>query len=284
MNRKTNKVFKTPEGKEKFLTYYNQILSHLPGESIYIDTTYGKTFVLACGQPDLPPMVLLHGSCSNSAFWAAEISRFSEKYRVYAIDTIGEAGNSEENRYDVNDSDYSLWMKEVFDQLMISHAVIIGNSFGGWMALKFTTAFPEYADKLVLISPSGLSPIKPEFLSKSSEYVSQDSDELESFDDSIIGESDIPDKAKEFIMLILRNFDPMTDPLPAFSEEELRKLRMPVLLIAGEQDVTIDVHQAADRLTALTPSPEIHILSGYGHIIGDAGDIIAPFLLKEGNK
>ena len=76
----------------------------------------------------------------------------------------------------------------------------------------------------------------------------------------------------------------MTDPLPAFSEEEIRKLRMPVLLIAGEQDVTIDVHQAADRLTALTPSPEIHILSGYGHIIGDAGDIIAPFLLKEGNK
>jgi pimeloyl-ACP methyl ester carboxylesterase len=281
MNHQNNKIFKSPEGKEQFLTYYNQILSHLSGESIYIDTKYGKTFVFASGQPDHPPMVLLHGSCSNSAFWAAEISRFSGKYRVYAIDLIGEAGNSEEKRYDLNDSSYSLWLKEVFDQLMIPSPVIIGNSFGGWMALKFTTAFPEYVDKLVLISPSGLSPIKTEFLSKSSEYVSQNSDKLESFDDSIIGDSDIPDKAKEFIMMILRNFNPMTEPLPAFSEKEIKKLCMPVLLITGEQDVTIDVHEAAARLTALTPNSEVHMLSGYGHIIGDAGNIIAPFLEKE---
>jgi pimeloyl-ACP methyl ester carboxylesterase len=73
----------------------------------------------------------------------------------------------------------------------------------------------------------------------------------------------------------------MTEPLPAFSEKEIKKLCMPVLLITGEQDVTIDVHEAAARLTALTPNSEVHMLSGYGHIIGDAGNIIAPFLEKE---
>jgi hypothetical protein len=31
MNHHNNKIFKSPEGKEQFLTYYNQILSHLPG-------------------------------------------------------------------------------------------------------------------------------------------------------------------------------------------------------------------------------------------------------------
>ncbi|MDR7811674.1 hypothetical protein [Lacrimispora sp.] len=67
-----NKVFKSPEGKERVLSIYNQILCQFPAKQRYADTIYGKTFVLECGLPENPPLLLLHGSCSNSAFWAAQ--------------------------------------------------------------------------------------------------------------------------------------------------------------------------------------------------------------------
>ncbi|WP_312429350.1 alpha/beta fold hydrolase [Lacrimispora sp.] len=276
------KVFKTPEGKERVLSIYNQILDQFPAEKRYADTIYGKTFILECGLPENPPLLLLHGSCSNSAFWAAEISALSKAYHVFAIDIIGEAGNSEENRYDPSADEYALWLKEVLDQLQICRVIIMGNSFGAWMALKFSTGFPEYVAKLILISPSGITPIRQEFISKSAEYVSRDKNNSEPFDDSIIGESDIPQKAKDFIMLIVQNFIPMTDALPVFADRLLQRLTMPVLLITGENDVTIDVHETARRLAALTPMSETHILQGCGHILTNVLDIAAPFLEKEG--
>jgi pimeloyl-ACP methyl ester carboxylesterase len=150
------------------------------------------------------------------------------------------------------------------------------------MALKFATAFPEYVAKLILISPSGITPIRQEFISKSAEYVSRDKNSTEPFDDSIIGESDIPQKAKDFIMLIVQNFIPMTDALPVFADSQLKRLTMPVLLIAGENDVTIDAHETARRLAALAPMSETHILQGCGHILTNVLDITVSFLEKEG--
>lgn len=277
-----NKVFKSPEGKERVLSIYNQLLSQFPAKQRYANTIYGKTFVLECGLPENPPLLLLHGSCSNSAFWAAEISALSKNYHVFAIDMIGEAGNSEENRYDPSADEYALWLKEVLDKLQICRVIIMGNSFGAWMALKLATAFPEYVAKLILISPSGITPIRQEFISKSAEYVSRDKNSTEPFDDSIIGESDIPQKAKDFIMLIVQNFIPMTDALPVFADSQLKRLTMPVLLIAGESDVTIDAHETARRLAALAPMSETHILQGCGHILTNVLDITVPFLEKEG--
>lgn len=279
-----NKVFKSQEGKERILSFYNQILSQFPAMQRYVDTIYGKTFVLECGLPENPPLLLLHGSCSNNAFWATEIFALSKAYHVFAIDIIGEAGNSEENRYDPAADEYALWLKEVLDKLQIRRIIIMGNSFGAWMALKFSTAFPEYVAKLILISPSGITPIRPEFISKSEEYVSRDKNKSETFDDSIIGESDIPQKAKDFIMLIVQNFIPMTDALPVFADSQLQRLTMPVLLIAGENDVTIDAHETARRLAALAPMAETHILRGCGHILTNVLDIAVPFLEKEGLK
>ncbi len=84
-----------------FRAYYNQVLSQFPFEQKYIKTAFGKTFMLTAGQESNPPVILLHGSCSNSAFWFPEMMALSENYRVFAVDIIGEAGNSEEYRPDL---------------------------------------------------------------------------------------------------------------------------------------------------------------------------------------
>lgn len=112
-------VFKTEAGRDKFRAYYNQVLSQFPFEQQYIKTTFGQTFMLTAGQESNPPIILLHGSCSNSAFWFPEIMALSSYYRVYAVDIIGEAGNSEEYRPDLNSDAFALWMKDVLDSLCL---------------------------------------------------------------------------------------------------------------------------------------------------------------------
>lgn len=271
-----NSVFKTEEKRNKFRAYYNNILNQFPFDKRYIQTTYGETFMLTAGQESNPPVLLLHGSCSNSAFWFPEIMALSVNYKVYAIDIIGEAGNSEEYRPDLNSADFALWIKEVLDVLGLEKAVIIGNSLGGWMALKFAATFPEQVSKLILISSAGLAQIRPQFLLNAEQ--AQLSDGTVPVNNDIIGEQNIPKEVLEFMNLIVESYNPIQN-LPVFTDDQLKGLSMPVLFIDGEKDVIIDAVSSAQRLSNLVPSAEIHLLADSGHVITNSIEYIMPFLV-----
>lgn len=106
-------VFKTEEGRNKIRSHYNQILSVIPLPQRYVDTSFGKTFLLEAGNPENPTIVLLHGSCSNCAAWLGDIPALSERFHVIAVDIPGEPGNSEENRLDIHSNDYPRWLNEL---------------------------------------------------------------------------------------------------------------------------------------------------------------------------
>ena len=91
-------VFKSQEGKKQILEYYDFLLKKIsnPYERLIVDTSYGKTFILAMGKKDLPALILLHGSGMNSSMWIKEMEEYSKCFRVYAIDTLGEPGRSDE--------------------------------------------------------------------------------------------------------------------------------------------------------------------------------------------
>ena len=144
-------VFKTEAGRDKVRAYYNRVLDQFPFGRRYVETTFGQTFMLTAGDESNLPIILLHGSCSNSAFWFPEIMALSNNFRVYAVDIVGEAGNSEEYRPDLSSEAFALWMKDVLDALGLERAVLIGNSLGGWMALVATasgTRFQADSDRI----------------------------------------------------------------------------------------------------------------------------------------
>ena len=80
------KAFKTQEGRESVLNYYNMLLEKLtvPHEEMNIGTRFGNTFALAAGDKTKPPVILLHGSSMNSAMWVGDMNKLSGGYRVYA--------------------------------------------------------------------------------------------------------------------------------------------------------------------------------------------------------
>ena len=272
-----NSVFKTEAARDKMRAYYNQVLSRFPFGQRYVNTSFGQTFMLTSGQEPNPPVILLHGSCSNSAFWFPEIIALSGQYRVYAVDIIGEAGNSGELRPDLNSDAFALWMKEVLQALGLKRADVIGNSLGGWMALKFATAYPECVSKLILVASSGLAQIRRQFLDNVAK--SRQADGAVPVSASIVGEDSIPKEVLDFMNLIVESYNPVQE-LPVFTDGQLLRLTMPVLFIDGEEDVIIDADKSAQRLSRLIPSAEIHLLPNCGHMVTNSIAYILPFLMQ----
>lgn len=270
-------VFKTETGRDKVRAYYNNILSQFPFGQRFVETSYGQTFILTAGKEPNPPIILLHGSCSNSAFWFPEIMALSNSFRVYAVDIIGEAGNSEEYRPDLSSDAFELWMKDVLDALDLKRTDIIGNSLGGWMALKFATAYPERVSNLILIASAGLAQIRSQFLTNVDQASQVDG--IVPLNTDIIGEQSIPKEVLYFINLIVENYNPIQE-LPVFEDEKLLQLNMPVLFIDGAEDVIIDAKMSAQRLSGLIPSAQIRLLPNCGHVVTNSIEYIIPFLIK----
>lgn len=272
-------VFKTKESRDKIRSRYNQILSTFPFKQRYVETTFGKTFILESGAPENPALILLHGSCSNSAFWFGEISILSNMFHVLAVDIIGEAGNSDENRLDINQDGYADWLKVVLDALSIEKAVVMGNSLGSWMALKFSVKYPDCVSRLILIAPSGLSVQNVDFLERAKNAALKN--EALTLDSSIAQGNELPKEVEEFINLILWGYNPIAEELPTFSDEQIVRLVMPILFIAGKEDVIIDTVSASQRLSKLIPNAKVHLLENNGHVVLNALEYVIPFLTKE---
>lgn len=274
---KTAQVFKSEASREKIRARYAEILNNFPFGQRYIDTPLGKTFALEAGAQNASALLLLHGSCSNSAFWFMEMSALSAKYHVFALDLPGEAGNSAEVRLDMQTDEYADWLFEAMNALGIKKAALIGNSLGGWAALKFAVTRPETVEKLALIAPSGLSGANAALLKKAEQAETQ-GDAL-AFGEDVAEGAALPEPVLEFINMILAGYNPVTEEPPVFAECELERLRMPVLLLAGENDGVIDAKQAAWRLNRAVPHARIRLLKNTGHVITNALEEMAPFFL-----
>ncbi|HTB20967.1 MAG TPA: alpha/beta hydrolase, partial [Bryobacteraceae bacterium] len=66
--------------------------------------------------------------------------------------------------------------------------------------------------------------------------------------------------------------------LPVFSDQALRRLRMPVLAILGGKDVLIDSTETKQRLERNVPLAEIRYLPEAGHLIPKQTAPILDFL------
>lgn len=105
------------------------------------------------------PVLLIHGSgpgVSAWANWRLTIPELAKQYRVIAPDMAG-FGFSERQP----DAVYSMenWVKQavgVLDALEIDQASVVGNSFGGALALALAIRHPERVNKLVLMGSVGV--------------------------------------------------------------------------------------------------------------------------------
>jgi pimeloyl-ACP methyl ester carboxylesterase len=106
------------------------------------------------GSGKLPAVVLLHGiSSSATAFGAVLVRLRKHAQRVIAPDYPGHGFSEHEGRLTAQ----ALFeaMHTVFDALKVEPAILVGNSLGGAVALRYAVDEPERVRGLVLVSPAG---------------------------------------------------------------------------------------------------------------------------------
>lgn len=273
-------AFKSEEGKKEVLEYYDLLLTKdsLPHEKLMVNTSYGETFIIAIGKKELPPLILLHGSGMNSAMWIKEMEEYSQTHRVYAVDMPGEPGKSDERQLPFESDDFSNWLNDVFNALSINKASIVGISLGAWAGVKFAIKYSDKVEKLVLLCPAGIGAQKKSFAFKALFYMMLGDKGIDKLYYKVNGEKPMPKIMLNYQKLIAKHFNFRKEVIPLFSDDELKKLTMPVSLFVGGKDVMFHSEKTAKRLESLLDNSQINFIPEEGHSIISQGDKIREFL------
>jgi pimeloyl-ACP methyl ester carboxylesterase len=279
-------IYKSEAGRQAVEARYRELLGHwpVPNEQLRLPTREGETFVVACGSKDAPPLLLFHGSGANAVMWMGDVASWSQHFRIYAIDMIGEPGFSAPARPPLDSDAYAMWLDDVMTGLSLAHVSIVGISLGGWLALDYATRRPERAEKLALLCPAGVGRQK-NFLLKVFPLLFLGAWGRKKMREMVLGRvpADLPPQMRvfsDFVSLVFANFRSRTMKLPVFSDEALKRLAMPVLAILGGKDVLLDSAGTKKRLERTVPQAEIRFLPEAGHFIRGQTEAILEFLRR----
>jgi pimeloyl-ACP methyl ester carboxylesterase len=280
------RIYKSAEGERAVRERYIEILKRwpVPNQQLRVPTCEGETFIVACGAEDAPPLLLFHGSMANSAMWMGDIAAWSQHFRIYAVDIIGDAGLSAPSRPPLASESHALWLDDVMQALSLARASMVGVSLGGWLALDYATRSPERVESLVVLCPGGVGRQKLSIVFKTlplrmlGDWGTRKAAEL------VLGRVPTdPSPAVQyfiqFMSLIHKNFRSRMVKLPVFSDDALQRLTMPVMVILGGQDVLLDSEETKQRLARNVPHAEIRYFPDAGHFIPGQRDAILGFCL-----
>jgi pimeloyl-ACP methyl ester carboxylesterase len=274
-------IYKSAAGKTIVEQRYRRALERwpVPREERVVPTRHGNTFVVMSGERAAPPLVLFHGSGTNSAIWMRDVAEWSRTHRVYAVDLIGEPALSAPARPPLASVAYAEWLDDVWDALGLTRASIVGISLGGWLALDYAVRRPARVASLSLVSPSGIGGQNRAFLLKAGLLLLLGEwGRTRAFALVTGGRAKAPSEAAAFATLVFEHFRPRMEPLPIRSDAELASLQMPVQVIVGGKDVLLRSAETRDRIARLVPHAEITYLAEEGHVLPPQTAAIASFL------
>jgi len=244
------KIHKNPKAAKKILDTYDELLKawDVPFEEMNIDTSYGSTHIITCGDASNPPLVLFHGVGDTSALmWIYNAKALSEKFRVYAIDTIGGPGKSIPGGNYTMSFDCVKWLDEVFKALELNKIYVAGVSMGGYIAQLYTLnrydkvikalcmASTVLADDsktsfamLRIFLPEALFPSRKNVIKLMKKLTGKNIDKLT--DNALI---------MEHYQYLLQGFNNMAmrfHKIKKFNADEINKMRDKLYFLVGESD------------------------------------------------
>ena len=226
------------------------------------------------------PLMLIHGSGPGVTAWAnwrLVMPELAKQRRVIAPDMLG-FGYSE--RPANPDYQRDVWVEHaigVLDALGIEQADLVGNSFGGGIALALAIRYPQRVRRLVLMGSVGVSfPItdgldrvwgyEPSFQTMRSLM------DTFAYDRALVTDelaelryqaSIRPGFQESFAQMFPAPRQRWVDGL-ASNEADIRAVQHETLVIHGREDQVIPL-QASLQLAQLIPNAQLHVYGHCGH-------------------
>jgi pimeloyl-ACP methyl ester carboxylesterase len=102
-----------------------------------------------------PVLLLLHGIGDSSRTWIPAMGLLQRGCTVLAPDLPGH-GDSSNPLGDYSLGSHASSMRDLLDVLSIERVTVVGQSFGGGVAMQFAYQFPGRCERLVLVDAGGL--------------------------------------------------------------------------------------------------------------------------------
>jgi pimeloyl-ACP methyl ester carboxylesterase len=110
------------------------------------------------GNPDAPPLVLVHGGRDHARNWDWVAKRLRDRWHIIAPDLRGHGDSQWSNDGAYAMPGYIYDLAQLVHQLRLAPVTLMGHSLGGNIATRYTGIFPENVKRLVSIEGLGLSP------------------------------------------------------------------------------------------------------------------------------
>lgn len=245
-------------------------------DSAVVDAAGIETYYLEAGGGDA--VVLVHGSgpgVSAYANWRLNIEPLARRLHVFAPDMAGFGSSQKLDAYGMD-----LWSRQLvgfLDALGLGEVSLVGNSFGGALALSVAIAHPERVKRLVLMGSMGLSFPITEGLDEVWGYEPSLENmrrliELFAYDRSVITEELVRNRHEASLDPENRQAFSSMFPAPrqrwveamAFPEAQIATVEKETLIFHGRDDQVIPLENSYKLLRLIGPS-QLHAFGRCGH-------------------
>jgi len=221
---------------------------------------------------ELPIVLLIHGLVVASTYMVPTAEQLAPFCRVYAPDLPG-YGKSYKPDKILNLSELADALAEWMDALVLPKVHLVGNSFGCQIIAEFAVRHSQRIDRLVLQGPT----VDPAARSLGSQFF------------RLLINSPREQHSMGLIMLkdyraagLRRIRGTIKLALEDRIEDKLPLIKAPTLVVRGEKDPVVP-QPWAEKVTALLPHGELHIIPNAGHTINYSvpekfAGVILPFL------
>jgi pimeloyl-ACP methyl ester carboxylesterase len=222
----------------------------------YVELNDIKVYYEIYGEGD--PVLLLHGNSGSIKTMVYQIPELSKHFKVIAVDSRAQGKSTDSNKeitYTLMASD----MNELIDKLKLGSVNVVGWSDGGNIGLELAFAHPEKVKKLVTF---GANFTYQNFMA------APDSVAMDPNDSLIIKTAGLLKIYKEgydkIPADIKKKLSNLTEKYPNFTKEQLKQIKVPTLVVAGDHDI-INLDQTIAIFTSL-PHSQLFIVPGTTHL------------------
>ncbi len=229
-----------------------------------------------------PPIFLIHGFVSSIYTFNRLIPMLTEHFSVVAIDLPGFGKSEKSKTFVYSFVNYANVIAACIDYFNLKKVILVGHSMGGQVALYTAKTIPDQISKLVLLCSSGYLKrakkaliycsylpffkqyvkryIKKQDVKKSLENVFYNHNLIT---DELMEEFIEPIREKDFPISLIRLLRYREGDL---TSEQLKEIKVPALLIWGEEDKVVPVN-VGKRLVQDLPQAKLITYEKTGHLV-----------------
>lgn len=125
------------------------------------ESRYINTVTFENKSESAPTLVMVHGYGASQGFFFRNFDALAKHFRVIAIDQLGWGASSRPDFTCKSTEETEAWFIDSFEEWRkaknLENFILLGHSFGGYVAAKYALKHPEHVQHLVLVGSVGFT-------------------------------------------------------------------------------------------------------------------------------